>query len=133
MKKNSKPKYKGSANGTPYAAKLAREKLIKDIIEQKVHDTAVQIESDIVVQRSIWLMVCSIADAFGVGQERMQKFFEAYQANTEELMRMREEVDDDYAYEKLRLRAEAVTGSKIKYLYEHEAQEAMRRQEKGGS
>ena len=36
---------------------------------------------------------------------------------------MEKEVDADYAYEKLRLKAERVTGMKIEYLYEHEAQE----------
>ena len=36
---------------------------------------------------------------------------------------MEKEVDTDYAYEKLRLKAERVTGMRIEYLYEHEAQE----------
>ena len=31
---------------------------------------------------------------------------------------MRESVDDDYAFEKLRLRAETVSGRDIKYLHD---------------
>ena len=53
----------------------------------------------------------------------MKKFFAAFQENTDEIMRMEKEVDIDYAYEKLRLKAERVTGMKIEYLYEHEAKE----------
>ena len=67
--------------------------------------------------------VCSVADAYGFGPERMKKFFVALQENNDEITRMEKEVDTDYAYEKLRLKAERVTGMKIEYLYEHEAQE----------
>lgn len=64
-----------------------------------------------------------MADAYGFGPERMKKFFIAFQENHDEITRMEKEVDADYAYEKLRLKAERVTGMKIEYLYEHEAQE----------
>ena len=53
----------------------------------------------------------------------MKKFFIALQENNDEITRMEKEVDTDYAYEKLRLKAERVTGMKIEYLYEHEAKE----------
>lgn len=53
----------------------------------------------------------------------MKKFFVALQENNDEITHMEKEVDVDYAYEKLRLKAERVTGMKIEYLYEHEAQE----------
>ena len=39
---------------------------------------------------------------------------------------MKEEVDEEYANEKLRLKAERVTGMQIQYLYEQEAREAQR-------
>ena len=41
-------------------------------------------------------------------------------------------VDEDYAYEKLRMKAEQVTGVKIKYLYEHEAIAARIKHEQEG-
>lgn len=65
-----------------------------------------QLRADMATQKALWLAVCSVADAYGFGPERMEK-----------------EVDTDYAYEKLRLKAERVIGMKIEYLYEHEAQE----------
>ena len=38
-----------------------------------------------------------------------------------ELERMRAEVDEEYAFEKLRQKAQAVTGMEVHYLYEQEA------------
>jgi hypothetical protein len=80
----------------------------------------------------MWLMVCSMADAYGLGPQRVQKFFTALQANTDELERMTAEADLDYAYEKLRQRAEQITGMQIDYLYEREAIAARLKQEKAG-
>lgn len=69
----------------------------------------------------MWLMVCSIADAYGYGPKRMQKFFEALQENTDQLERMRTEVDEEYAFEKLRQKASRVSGMEIHYLEEQMA------------
>ena len=52
---------------------------------------------------------------------QMQKFFTALQDNTDELEQMRAEVDEEYAFEKLRQKAQAVTGMEVHYLYEQEA------------
>ena len=60
-------------------------------------------------------MAVSLHDAYGFGPERLQKFFEAFQENSDELAKMRAEVDDDYAFEKLRLWAEDVSRMDIRY------------------
>lgn len=67
------------------------------------------------MQRYLWLMAVSLHDAYGFGPERLHKFFEAFQENSDELAKMRAEVDDDYAFEKLRLRAEDVSRMDIRY------------------
>ncbi|WP_245185066.1 hypothetical protein [Flavonifractor sp. AGMB03687] len=46
----------------------------------------------------------------------MQKFFAALQENTDELEQMRTEVDEEYAFEKLRQKASKVTGMEVHYL-----------------
>ena len=84
-------------------------------------DATVQVQADTHTQRAMWLMVCSIADAYGFGPKQLQKFFTALQDNTDELERMRAEVDEEYAFEKLRQKAQAVTGMEVHYLYEQEA------------
>lgn len=125
----SKNKHKthgqGKPKGATYADMLARKAAIQKGIEKCATDTAVQIQIDIGVQRAMWLMVCSIADAFGIGPERMMRdYFPALQANREEYERMKAEVDEEYANEKMRQRAEQVSGQNIAYLYEHEMREA---------
>lgn len=95
----------------------------REAVQEAADDATVQLRADMATQKALWLAVCSVADAYGFGPERMKKFFVALQENNDEITRMEKEVDTDYAYEKLRLKAERVTGMKIEYLYEHEAQE----------
>ena len=111
----------GRPAGMTLADELARKRMLREAIQNAADDATVQVRADTATQRALWLAVCSIADAYGIGPERMPRFFVALQENTEELERMRVEVDEDYAYEKLRLKAEQVTGMPITYLYEYEA------------
>ena len=107
--------------GMSYADVLAQKRQTREAVDKAARDVTVQLESDTHTQRAMWLMVISIHDAFGIGPERMQKFFQALQENTDWIEKNTREVDVDYAYEKLRRRAETCTGMKIQYLYEHEA------------
>lgn len=109
--KNKRP---GKPRGMNYADMLARRKTIN---AAKL-DTAALVLTEQAMQRALWLTVCSLSDAYGFGKERLDRFFEAYQRNSDELQEMRESVDDDYAFEKLRLRAEQVSGREIKYLHD---------------
>lgn len=115
--------------GMTLADELARKRMLREAMQNAADDATVQVWADTATQRALWLAVCSIADAYGFGPERMRRFFVALQENTDELERMRAEVDEDYAYEKLRLKAEQVTGMPITYLYEKDARAAGCRQE----
>ena len=117
MAQKKRKKARCTANGVPLAAKLARDRMLREAMHQAAHDATVQVESDIRTQRALWLSVASIADAYGFGPERIKKFFVALQDNSEEFERMKNEVDEDYALEKLRLKAARVTGMDIQYLY----------------
>lgn len=117
-------KYKGKPRGMSYADVLEKKRMIRESVQRAANDATVKVRSDTATQRALWLAVVSIADAYGFGAKRMEPFFAAFDANSEELERMRTEVDEDYAYEKLRLKAERVTGMEIAYLYAHEAQAA---------
>lgn len=111
--------------GTTNDNHISRQLEIRRGIEKAARDATVQVEADTATQRAMWLMVCSIADAYGFGPKRMQAFFGALQENTEELERMKAEDGEEYAYEKMRQKAESVTGSKIEYLYEKDWREAL--------
>lgn len=124
-KSKRKGKHQGKPRGATYADVLARKRAVQAGLEKFASDTALQIEADTRTQRAMWLMACSIADAFKAGPERMKRdFFPALQANTDQLNKMREEVDEEYAYDKLKQRAEQVTGIDIQYMYEHEMRAA---------
>ena len=83
-----------------------------------------KVDADIRTQRALWLSVISMAEAFGLGPKRVQRYFEVLQKNHDWLVAL--EADDDIvAYEKLRQRAEAASGVHIEYLYEHEIQTAI--------
>ena len=106
--------------GMTYAEVLAMQHKQVKAIREAAKDDAVQLRADIHVQRLMWLMVVSVADAFSLGPRRMEAFFEALQANSDEFSRMEAEADREYALEKLRQKAEAVTGASITYAYEEE-------------
>lgn len=109
------------------AGQLARRAAIRHGINLAARDATVQVEADTATQRAMWLMVCSIADAYGFGPKRMEAFFAALQENTEDLARMTEENGEEYAYEKMRQKAERVTGVKIQYLYEKDWRETVKK------
>ena len=111
----------GKPRGATYAQVLAHKAAVRKGLEQAARDATVQVQADTHTQRAMWLMVCSIADAYGFGPKQLQKFFTALQDNTDELERMRTDVDEEYAFEKLRQKAQAVTGMEVHYLYEQEA------------
>lgn len=102
-----------------YADVLARQREAHEAVEKAARDAAVKVDADIRTQRALWLSVISMAEAFGLGPKRVQRYFEVLQKNHDWLVAL--EADDDIvAYEKLRQRAEAASGVHIEYLYEHE-------------
>ncbi len=131
MGKNRKPGRGSKPHGMNYAQVLARQAAIRAGLEKAARDATVQAEADAHTQRAMWLMVCSISDAYRYGPKGMQKFFAALQENTDELERMRTEVDEEYAFEKLRQKASKVTGMEVHYLEDQLGMLAEMRREAG--
>ena len=116
--KKRKPKqHRRLPPGMTYAEALAQQQRQLDAVREAAKDDAVQERADTHVQRLMWLMVVSIADAYGFGPKRMEPFFEALQTNSDEFDAMRREDGDVYALEKLRIKAEQVTGAEITYVH----------------
>ena len=120
-KKKPHRQHRGLPQGVTYAEKLAYEKRKAEAIDKAAENKMVELRANEHTQRAMWLMVCSIADAFGFGPTRMKAFFETLQANSDELEQMIAEVDEDYAWEKLRQKAEQVSGFPIEYYLDVEA------------
>ena len=123
----TKRKKPGKPHGATYADILAEKKARMRAIDKAAEDGMVELRSNAHTQRAMWLMVCSVADAYGFGPERMKLFLETLQSNAEELQRMIDEVDEDYAYEKMRRKAEQVTGEKLEYYIDVELKKSRER------
>lgn len=118
-------KHKGKAQGVNYAQVLAEEKRKKE----RERELEKQMHTQIFVQRALWLSSVSIADAYGFGPKRMEEYFKKLQENSDEFERMVEEYDYEYALEKLRQKAEKISGAELDYLYEKEMREIAKRKE----
>lgn len=112
-------KRKPIPKGANYAQVLAAERAKKEQERQ----LEMQFHANIYVERALWLAVISIADAYGFGPKRLEKYFEKLKENSEEFEQMDAENGYEYALEKLRQKAEKVTGTKMTYLYERELRE----------
>ena len=116
-------KRKPIPNGANYAQVLAAEKKQKELQLKAERELELQMHTEVYVQRALWLATVSIAQAYGFGPKRLEAYFEKLKENSDDFDRMCEENDYDYALEKLRQKAEEVTGAKLDYLYEKELQE----------
>lgn len=123
----TKRKKPGKPNGATYADILSEKQARMRAIDKAAEDGMVELRANAHTQRAMWLMVCSVADAYGFGPERMRLFLETLKSNAEELQRMIDEVDEDYAYEKMRRKAEQVTGEKLEYYIDVELKKSRER------
>lgn len=66
-------------------------------------------------QRMLWVWAVAVADVFGAGPERMGRVMEKIKETEAEVAQLIEENGETYAFERLRQRAEEVTGIPIGY------------------
>ena len=123
---------KGKKQGETYADVLAKKKMIKEAVEQSVHDNSIAIESDIKTQRFLWMAVIALNEAFGFGGERARKFLDALQEVAEEVEAMAEKNGGYYARKKMMDRAAQITGIDISPIHEEEMRKARMENEAAG-
>lgn len=127
-----KHKHKPLPNGMTYADKLAQDRMLREAVERAAYDQTVQVRADIQSQRMLWLCVVSMAEAFGLGPKRVSDFFTSLQSVSEWVEDMTQKNDQQYALDKLRQKAEQVSGISIEYLYEKDILAAKERNEAKG-
>jgi hypothetical protein len=115
-----------------YAQQLARQRSIQEAVQNAAKDTTVSVMADVKAQRILWMAVCAMGKAFGLGPVRAQQFFAALDEVADWLDEMARENDAEYAREKLREQAEKVSGIEIGYLYEERMIEARKKHEAEG-
>lgn len=104
--------------GETYADYLARKRIGEETLRMAMEDEAVKLASDIICQRQLWAVIVTLNEKYQFGPKRTRDFFEAMDAVLDEFERMKKENGDAYAEEKLRQRAEQVSGVKIQYQHE---------------
>lgn len=121
-------KHKGA--GQNYADVLAQRQIGKETLRMAMEDQAVALAADIICQRQLWGAVIALNEQFQFGPKRTVAFLNAMESVTDDFEAMKKEHGDDYAEEKLRQRAEQVSGVKIRYQHEaeREAWEEMKAQ-----
>lgn len=116
--KTKKRNYQQKRNGETYADVLARKRIGQETLRMAMEDQAVKLASDIICQRQLWAVIVTLNEKYQFGPKRTKDFFEAMEAVLDEFERIKKENGDAYAEEKLRQRAEQVSGIKIQYQHE---------------
>ena len=119
-KANKNHRQVGKPRGATYADVLTYQRKKDEAIERAAQSEVTKVTSNQQAQRVQWMDIIAIHEAFGIGPERFEKFFECVIEVSNEIERMRSEVDDEYAWEKLRERAAKVSGINFSYVYEGE-------------
>ena len=115
---------KGKRQGETYADVLSQKRMIKEAIDQSVHDHSIAIEADIKTQRVLWMSVVALNQAFGFGEKRAEEFLLAVEEVANEFEQMAEKHGMDYAVKKLMDRAAAITKLNISPVHEEEMRQA---------
>lgn len=114
--KKRKPKqHRKLPPGMTYAETLAQQQRQLEAVREAAENDTVDIRVRETTERNLWIMLVTLEDAYGFGPKRLNRFVEAFRANVEEFEHSQEVDGVDYALEKLRQKAEKVTGSKITY------------------
>ncbi len=115
-------KHKGV--GQTYADVMAKRAIGKEVLRMTMEDKAVALAADILCQRQLWAAVIALNERFQFGPKRTKDFLNTIEQVANEFEALKEQNGDAYAEEKLRQRAEQVSGIKIRYQHEQE-REAM--------
>ena len=125
-------KRSGRKPGQTYADVLSQKKMIREAVEQSVHDTSVQIEADIKMQRQLWIAIVALNEAFGFGGERAMRFMEAMEKVEDECRDLARKHGGVYARDKLMKRASQITGIAIEPIHEDAMVQARKENEAQG-
>ena len=106
---------------------MNRTKQTESVKYLLTRDKTSEIAVNIHLQRFQWFMACALNEEFGFGPDRIQRALKAIERQMKEWDSIRrentfinakgkEQFDEDLANEKLRLRAEAVSGMQLQHI-----------------
>lgn len=106
--------------GQTYADVMAKRAIGRETLRMAMEDKAVALAADILCQRQLWAAVIALNEKFQFGPKRTKDFLNTIEQVANDFEAMKEQNGDAYAEEKLRQRAEQVSGIKIRYQHEQE-------------
>lgn len=124
-RKEARAKKKGpmrasAPTGERYADVLAKRRIGQETLRMAMGDQAILLAADILCQRQLWAAVVALNEQWQFGPKRTRDFLEQMEKIADDFEEMKKEHGDAYAEEKLRQRAEQVSGVPI--LYQHEVE-----------
>lgn len=119
--------------GQSFAEVVGARQMIKKAIDEDVYHESVKLESDIMLQRFMWECVVALNQEFGFGKERAVNFLKAIENVVHDVEEMAQLHDRQYAFEKLRQRAQQITGIELSYVHEQEMKQARKYAEEHGA
>ena len=111
---------RNKAKGETFVDALTKQAIGRETLRLAMEDKAVELAADIICQRQLWASVIALNEKWSFGPERTKDFMETMEAIVDEFNEMKQKHGDAYAEEKLRERAQKVSGVEI--LYQHEAE-----------
>lgn len=106
--------------GETHADVLAKRRIGQETLRMAMEDQAVQLAADIYCQRQLWAAVVALNEQWQFGPKRTRDFLNTIEQVADDFEALKQEHGDAYAEEKLRQRAEQVSGIKIRYQHEQE-------------
>lgn len=114
--KKRKPKqHRKLPPGMTYAEALAQQQRQLEAVREAAEGDSYTRGFQDGKELTVWVATVSLADAYGFGPRRVDRFLEAFTDNMTEYVRMQEEGGEVYALEKLRQKAERVLRKEITY------------------
>lgn len=115
-----RPQQVGRLPGETLAESIQRKKKTQEAFAQATRDRVLEAKSEARTQRALWLCCIAMNRAFGVGPKRFAQWAAALQEVTDWYTEMLQNVDAEYADEKLRREASRCSGIEVKPLFEEE-------------
>lgn len=119
-RKQRRREAKAKKTGQTYSDVLAKRRIGQETLRMAMEDQAILLAADIFCQRQLWAAVVALNEQWQFGPKRTRDFLQQMEQIADEFEAMKKEHGDAYAEEKLRQRAEQVSGVEI--LYQHEAE-----------
>lgn len=128
MANRKQRRHPAKPRGITFADELQRQRMIKEMAVETAKDKMVKVQTEIRVQKVLWLTHLALNDEFNFGPVSFDRFDSALIRRSEWYEDLVKGGDEEYADEKLRQEVERVARTKVTYAYEEQINAAKKAQ-----